>query len=283
LRHPNSKDQRTITVRPRQVAAVVGAAAAVLALAGVAGQWVQYRLGVEHSFGLVRSFDLDQEGNLATWFSVALLLTNSLLLGAIAVTRRRDSPEAAGPRAWAGLALLLLLLSAEEAAAIHEMTVLPLRQLLNADGLLYYTWVVPGGILALLVAAAYLPFLARLPGRTRKRFVLAGMLYVGGAVGLEMIGGRHASLYGANNLSYALIAHVEETLEMAGLVVLLYSLLDYLGRYGGPISLRVSAAPAAHDVQEVRVKSCRPPSEMTSLPVLPHTPRRPADRSALVK
>jgi hypothetical protein len=285
-----STNQRAITVRAGTVAAVVGAAAAFLTLAGLAGQWVHYALGVEHSYGLVRSFDLDQEGNLATWFSVALLLANSLLFAAVAATRQRERKgDDGGRRAWAGLALLFLAMSAEEAAAIHEMTVLPLRQLLNAGGLLYYTWVVPGGILTLCIAAAYIPFLARLPARTRRLFVLAGLIYVGGAVGFEMIGGRYASLYSTDNFRYALIAHAEETLEMSGLVVLLYALLDYLGRCAGPISFRVSAAmPAVQSRQEQRVESKaesrRSPAEVTVLPVLPPAPRRQAaDRSALVK
>jgi hypothetical protein len=228
-------------LRPGTAAAVVGALGGCVAAAGVAGQWMEYRLGVDHSFGFVRSFDLDQEGNLATWFSVALLLLNATVLGSIALVRHGER----GGWAWAGLSRLLLAMSVEEGAALHEMTVLPLRHLLDAGGLLYYTWVVPGALFVLCVAAVYLPFLVRLPVRTRNLFFLAGFVYVGGVIGFEMISGRHAALYGIDNLGYKLLAHVEETLEMAGQVILLYALLDYVGLHAGPITLRVAAGRAA--------------------------------------
>jgi hypothetical protein len=103
---------------------------------------------------------------------------------------------------------------------------------------------VPGALFALCVAAVYLPFLARLPARTRNLFFLAGFVYVSGAIGFEMVGGRQAALYGDDNLTYKLLAHVEESLEMAGLVVLLYALLDYAARHVGPVSVRVTAGAA---------------------------------------
>lgn len=266
MHYPNSTPpQRTITVRPGAVTAVAGVVAACLAAAGVAGQWMEFRLGVGRSFGFIRSFDLDQEGNLATWFSVALLFVNAMLLAGIAAVRR-GGPAA---RAWAGLALLVLAMSAEEAAALHEMTVLPLRNLLGAGGLLYYTWVVPGAILAACVAAVYLPFVVRLPARTRNLFLFAGFVYVCGAIGFEMVGGRHAARHGVDNLAYKLLAQVEEALEMAGLVVLLYALMDYLGRYAGPVTLRVAAgAPveasgAAADGDLLRSAAVMPPAPAT--------------------
>jgi hypothetical protein len=235
---------------------------------------MEYRAGVGRSFGFIRSFDLNQEGNLATWFSVALLFVNALVFAVIAGVWRGQR----GGRAWAGLALLFLAMSVEEGAALHEMTVLPLRNLLNAGGLLYYTWVLPGIVFVLCVAAAYLPFLARLPARTRNLLVLAGAVYVTGAIGVEMLGGRHAALHGVANFGYALLAHLEESLEIAGLVVLLYTLLDYVGRYEGPITLRI--APAT--VHEFETPDLVPADASTggevrrSAPVMPTAANRPA-------
>jgi hypothetical protein len=272
--------QRTITVRPGVGAAVVAILAGCLAAAGVAGQWMEFRLGVGRSFGFIRSFDLDQEGNLATWFSVALLFVNAMLLAVIAGVRRGER----GRRAWTGLALLVLAMSAEEAASLHEMTVLPLRHLLHAGGLLYYTWVVPGALFVLCVAAVYLPFLARLPSRTRNLFILSGFVYVSGALGFEMISGRYASLHGDNNLTYKLLAHVEESLEMAGLVVLMYALLDYTGRHVGPVTFRVAGATAVRAADALELSNdhsglAGANDELRrSAPVMPATPARPASQ-----
>ena len=254
---------RTITLRPGATAVVVAVLAGCVAAAGVAGQVMEHRLGVRHSFGFVRSFDLDQEGNLATWFSVAVLFLNAVVLGAVALTRR----GAHGGRAWAGLFVLLLAMSAEEAAGLHEMTVLPLRRLLHADGLLYYTWVVPGAVLVICVAAVYLPFVLRLPARTRNLFLLSGFVYVGGAIGLEMIGGRHAALHGDDTLGYKLVAQAEEMMEMAGQVVLLYALLDYVARHVGPITVRVTRdateAPPLLEERADPLGSTQPPARLS--------------------
>ena len=226
-----------IRIRPGRVAAALAAVTVALALLGVAGQWLKFH-GTEHSFGFISEFDMDAEANVPTWFSVALLLANAAASALIAGASDRKG----GRAYWATLALLFLAASCDEAAAIHEMTILPLRRLLHAGGWLYYTWVVPAAALVAVVAAVYLRFLWNLPPRTRNLLALAALTYLGGAIGLEMVGGRFASAHGDENLSYKLIAHAEETAEMAGLVISLFALLDYAGRHVGPVMLAVEVA-----------------------------------------
>ena len=57
------------------------------------------------------------------------------------------------------------------------------------------------------------------------------MCYVGGALGMELIKGRHSYLYGQKNLAYGVITTIEESLEMLGIVVFIYALLDYIKTY----------------------------------------------------
>jgi hypothetical protein len=139
---------------------------------------------------------------------------------------------------------------------------------------------VPGALFVLCVAAVYLPFLARLPARTRNLFFLAGFVYVSGAIGFEMISGRHAALYGDNNLTYKLLAHVEESLEMAGLVALLYALLDYAGRHLGAVTFRVAAdavvrrADAIQSLNDQLLPAQFGDELRRSAPVIPATPAR---------
>jgi hypothetical protein len=73
----------------------------------------------------------------------------------------------------------------------------------------------------------YFKFLLHLPPQTRRIFLLAAGLYVGGALGVELIHGHYLDLYG-KDLVYALIAAVEELLEMLGIITFLYGLLSYL-------------------------------------------------------
>ena len=53
-------------------------------------------------------------------------------------------------------------------------------------------------------------------------------MFLSGAIGLELVGGAYVAAHGAINMSYVLIATVEETLEMVGAAVLLYGLLAYI-------------------------------------------------------
>ena len=47
----------------------------------------------------------------------------------------------------------------------------------------------------------------------------------GGAIGVELIGGRYLELHGVENLTYAMITTVEESLEMAGVIIFIWALL----------------------------------------------------------
>ena len=71
-------------------------------------------------------------------------------------------------------------------------------------------------------------FLWHLPRRWKGWFAAAGAIYVGGAVGVELLGGLYASQYDVATFAYALITTVEEGLEMLGVVLFLYAILGLL-------------------------------------------------------
>jgi hypothetical protein len=59
-------------------------------------------------------------------------------------------------------------------------------------------------------------------------FIISAVLYIGGSIGIELIGGKYAEIYGFEDFSYTMIATLEESLEMAGLIVFIWGLLGYL-------------------------------------------------------
>ena len=120
------------------------------------------------------------------------------------------------------------MLSLDEIASIHERTSVPIRNALDLSGAFYFAWVVPAAILLLVFAILYLRFVLALPRRSRWLFVVAGAIFVSGALGVEMIGSAYASAHGRNDLVYALIASGEEVLEMIGLATFIYALTDYI-------------------------------------------------------
>src|SRR5690606_17836248 len=119
---------------------------------------------------------------------------------------------------WLLLCPMFVYIAYDEAFQIHEKAIDPLRAELGGEdlGILYFSWVIPGAIIVCILTAAYIPFLLQLSKRIRAGFVLAAALYVGGALGVELIGGSYAEAHGNENLTYSFIVTVEESLEMFG-------------------------------------------------------------------
>jgi hypothetical protein len=186
-------------------------------------------------------FDLDQERNAPTLFSASLFLVVAAL-ALLAGRAQRDAPVQG--RAWTLLAAVACFLAVDEVAGIHEMFAAPLRESLGTSGFLRHAWVIPYGAVAAIAAALVLPLLRHLTPASRRRFVLAGAVYVTGAIGLEMVGGKYQEVAGVTrNLVYETIATAEESMEIAGLILLVHALVSLLQHDLGGASVTIPAAP----------------------------------------
>ncbi len=67
-----------------------------------------------------------------------------------------------------------------------------------------------------------------LPKKIMILFIVSGTTFVAGAIGFEMLCGRHHALYGKNDLVYSIFYTCEEFLEMLGIVIFIYTLLLYI-------------------------------------------------------
>jgi len=182
---------------------------------------------------LTRLFDMDYEESFPTLYNLILLLLGSLLLWAVFAIKRRAADLYT--RHWLGLAAIFFYLAVDEGAVIHEPAGYMLREAFDLSGVLYFAWVVPASLLLLIFTAVYLGFVLHLPAKTKRLFVAAGLLYVGGALGVELFEGYHYELYG-DDIVYGLAVILEESLEMFGLVLFIYALLDHLRSYVQAIS-----------------------------------------------
>lgn len=207
--------------------------------------------GYEGQMGFRRLFNMDGEGTLPAWFTSMLMLSASALLAIVAAARTR-----AGDRScwhWWCLAIGLVYMSADEAASIHEMMnraghALPI----HAEGLLEAPWVVFGMLVVAAVALAYRGFLADLPVATRRGFLVAAGCYLGGALGVEMVGAAVSGAQGLQSqpdgwgdrgdftIEYALLVTAEESLEMTGMILFVHTLLGHIGSGFGRVAIEVS-------------------------------------------
>lgn len=170
---------------------------------------------------LVRMLSLSYEQNLPTWYASSLLFSCGLALAAI--TRDARARRLPHRGRWAVLAAGFFYMSVDEAVELHEH----LGGHFGGEGLLYFDWVIPASVVVLVVGAAYWPFLRALPARRRRQFLLAGALYVGGAVAFELPLGWWTERAGEENVVYALIDWGEELLELVGASLFLLSLLEH--------------------------------------------------------
>lgn len=186
--------------------------------------------------GQAQLFDLDADQNVPTWYSSSMLLICALLLAGAAVANRGIHRLY-----WSGLAIGFLYLSADEASSIHEKVRPVLGGWLHTGDFTDYVWVVLYGPIVLVLALAYLRFLRDLPVDTRRLFLAAGSLYVGGALGMEVVGGLYATFFGSSNLTYTLLTHIEELLEMLGVIIFVYSLLLHTSFYAQKLEVDTKA------------------------------------------
>ena len=151
-------------------------------------------------------FDLDEENNLPTWFSSFLLLNNAFFLGLVA-----RSNQIQDKLYWRIMSVGFLVLAIDEVAGMHE----------TFNSLIEINWAIPGAILVLLLAVAFIPFLLRLRRGLAGLFILSGVVFVSGAIIVELLSENMDS----DSLAYMLAVALEEGLEMLGAWLFLRTLL----------------------------------------------------------
>ena len=205
---------------------VLLAAVGVLVAGHVVGMVFIHGLGHDHVFGLVPMFSLDGESNLPAWFSGGILAFSALLLLITALAERRRGEPWIG---WMGLAVIFAFLSLDEVAVVHERLGWAAGDLAGAEGTLQeYAWVAVYLPVVALIGLAYLRFLARLAPPIRNGMLLAALLYVGGAAGIEVLGSPFWNDDATQRgWPYLALVGVEETLEMLGIAVFIRTILRY--------------------------------------------------------
>ena len=214
--------------------------AILLAIAGAAVELIRFYTGHDSLYGLSRLFDLGQEANVPTFFSALLLLTASSLLTIISFAKWQSSDRFA--KHWTTLAAGFFYLALDESAQIHELLILPMRTLLGrySEGIFYFAWVVPGIAIIAILAFTFFRFWRSLDRSAMIYFAVSGVLYVGGAVGIEMVDGLVAAMFGKDNLLYNMLVVVEEGMEMSGVILFIAGLLRYLRDHAPTVELEIS-------------------------------------------
>lgn len=198
--------------------------------------------------GLWPLFDLNGEHNVPALFSSLAIVAAAMLLFVTAfAVRARGRPHFA---AWCLLGAVFVFLGVDESVGLHETLNRPVRDALQVGGALHFAWVVPYAVLLGGLALLLWRFVLALDSRTRHAFVVSGVVYVTGALLLEMVGSLLWLSSGAQSRLYYIETTAEETLEMLGIALFIRALIGHFGReFDEPTA--GSAAPAADGSPEV--------------------------------
>jgi hypothetical protein len=226
-KHSDHTESVVLRINARKIATGLGVFALVLALVSLTAQFIKYVGGVEKAYGLIPRMDVDREMSVPSLFSVELLFSLVLILAVIAIYKCKSHDKYRFQ--WVILALGFLFMTFDEGASIHELIVTPLRGLLGSDlpDFLTFVWILPGMAIVLLLAIYYLKFFLSLSKRMKKGIVISGGVYLCGLLGMELVGGVIVGIFGIRSLIYNIVVTIEESLEMIGLVLAIYTFLDY--------------------------------------------------------
>ncbi len=202
----------------------------VLLLLNVAGILVTYITGHTSLLGVLHRINFDRENSLPTYFSVVNLLICAGLLFSIYRIERVKRPF--NEKYWLILSIFFLWLSVDESASVHEMAMAPIRGAFDIISVsvdwLAHPWVIPGVIIVLAAAGYFFRFYMGLSGRYKLLFLVAAVLFIGGSMGMETFNGFFEPETPRFDLLYSLLMTVEESMEMAAVIIFIYALIEYL-------------------------------------------------------
>jgi hypothetical protein len=235
---------------PKKTASIFFGITVALVMSHIILSILYYTFGGKFAKFFQRIMNPDNEKTIPTLFSAFLIFLCAVLLWVI--SRYNIQKKVKHGLYWRALSLIFLFLALDEGTQIHELVndsmVILMKNTalsLKPERLFQTPWIFPYLIFSLTVALIFIPFLFQLPKRTRNLFLTSGVIYLVGAIVLEMFSMRQADLAGRISITHIGMYTVEEFLEMSGMVLFLYSLLDYITREIGPVSLTLKHKPTS--------------------------------------
>jgi len=212
---------------PKTVVKVLGTITILLICINLLLNVIKYITKDASIYGLMPLFKLSAENNIPSFFSGCLFLFSSILLMLIwKVKKHYEKPG----KIWGMLALLFLFLAYDELFSVHELLIHPLRDTLHTTGLFYQAWIIVYGIAVCALIAVFYPEWRRLQKKYKLWFCASAVTFMSGAIGFEMIGGAYfESVNRTGDVIYGILYTLEESLEMAGLLIFIYTLMMFLG------------------------------------------------------
>lgn len=225
---PDKITHHPIALHPTRVAFILGGAAFLLVAASTTISFFAMMAGNGRYRKLFLLFNVSNEWNIPAFFSAFLLFSAFWLL--LFIAAREKKRMSIRFRYWGLLACGFLFMAVDELCSIHEKLIPPMRAWMGSGpyGFLYFSWVVCAIPVVLILILLFIKFWWRLPAKTKLTFLTAAVVYLGGCIGFELIGGYYLEKHGPLNMTFCLLEAVEESLEMGGVIIFIWGLLTYM-------------------------------------------------------
>ena len=190
-------------------------------------------LGYETAYGFIPLFNFDMEFNIPSLYSFLSILLCSYLLHFIYLNKNISKTECKYIYHWKALSFIFLYLAFDELMGIHEhLGPLISSSVLSKIGIynlnISRNWVLIYVLLFGVIGLGFLKFFIHLPIESRFLFAISGVLYVTGAVVLELLDGQLiVADYNSLNL-YRYLSSLEELFEMIGIALFIRALILYI-------------------------------------------------------
>jgi len=190
-----------------------------LLVLSISGYLFTHVTGHDYVLGFLRLIDIG-EASIPTYWSTFNLLLASILLFIIYKHEKLMNHNMA--RYWLLLSLGFLYLSIDEGASIHE-NFQNLHRYLEIIPPIFgtYSWVPFGILFTLIVGISFISFIKSLSRITATYFVIAGTVFISGAIGFDFLADVmvHTKFAKPGDLVYQFRGVLEEGFEMYGIAL----------------------------------------------------------------
>jgi len=215
----------------------------LLHLANVFAVWLRYSPDISQLERMyVQLLGVSGEGRIPTWYSTITLLVCVLLMYVIGVCVRRSGKKYS--YYWFALSVIFAAMSLDEGFQIHESLSEVARTVLNIQGGMFAhnSWVIFGIAFVILFALVFARFFFYQENQVKSWMAIGGLCYLLGVVGFELVGAFYLyTTEGVADITYGVIASVEEIFEMVGMAIFIVGLITKLQKNQYQISINVLA------------------------------------------
>jgi hypothetical protein len=215
---------RSISIDSGKILRVFGFLTLMLITGGFLVIYFRANYDTQYVERTLNMFDLNRENNIPTWYASISFVLCSMASWLMATLKSGEKQSLY----WKIMALIFLGMSIDEAASVHEYGASLLKGQFNFSGYWHFAWVIPALILIILGIVFFFRFWWSQPSRIRFTLAAGAIIFFTGSVGMEMIGGKLIEQKGYSDPVYMLLTLTEEIMELTGLWLFQYALLESL-------------------------------------------------------